>query len=183
MSNPKLNSVADYLSRNLAVALPSFKSIYEQVLGFTCLYSIDGTKTTCLIDSGATLSFMSTEHVKERGYPTIKLAKPIHLQLAAANAKAEVSAKTKDLKVVGRSGREATISFHIIEMADDCVIGQDLFAKLGIFIGGVSTKVPMEESNENTDALVEIPRLKEISTKDLISGTDNKSDLFYLYLN
>ena len=142
-----------------------------------------GNKTTCLIDSGATLSFMSREHVKERGYTTIKLTKPIHLQLAAANAKAEVLEKTKELKVIGRNGRDAITSFHIIDMADDCVIGQDLFTKLGIFIGGISTKAPLDESVEHTDSLVEIPRLKEKSTKDLISGTENTSELFYLYLN
>jgi hypothetical protein len=130
---------------DLSDLMHTFKVVHDSTLGFTGLYAVNGTQTSCLIDSGASLSFISEKLVKERNLPTRPLVTPLKLQLATEGAEASVELITYQLSIKGSNGRDKLISLHVVDMKDDVVIGQDLFAALGIYLGGVSMKAADDE--------------------------------------
>jgi predicted aspartyl protease len=67
-----------------------FKRVQDESLGFSGLFTINGKQQVCLIDCGASKSFMSPDCAKELGLSVQTMKDPIKFELALNKAMAVV---------------------------------------------------------------------------------------------
>ena len=162
------DDLEDAYALSMANLSESFKSVSDVAMGFNGLYSINDQQQNCLIDTGASRSFMNPATAAKLGISVSKLTKPIHFGLALDQVQSEVDRTTVPVKIVSSNGKSTTRQFLVSEMQDEVVIGRDLFSALGIYIAGVSTK------GVNTKEAYPFDPTDEVLTADEITaGLEN----------
>ena len=110
----------------------------------------------------------------------------MHFNLALGGKQASVELVSDPVEVAASNGKKVNWRFLVADMTDGFVLGRDIFANLGIYVGGVSTKGTIRDAYpfDVDDVVAAVPGepLPDVATAELLEKSNKADENYYLYL-
>jgi len=166
-------------SFDLSVVEQAFRMVADETLGFVGLYTVEGKPARCLVDSGASQSFMDPAFAEALGLKVQELKTPVNFVMALGGVTQAVTRCVENVGIVSHTGGTTKGRFFIAPLKEDVVIGRDMFPGLRIFLAGVSTRCSGPDPPPSPEPSTEqVKGRPEATMNELLSVNEDDRELY-----